>query len=75
MTTYTPITNDHNGTSCLHCGYYQEVSDEYSAGTGNCHRYPPIYAGEHVANEKHRWKHPVVAQSDWCGEFRRRVQG
>jgi hypothetical protein len=74
MTTSTPITNDHNGTACLHCGYYHGYTDDYSGGTGDCHRYPPIFAGEHIANEKHRWKHPSVAQSDWCGEFKPRIQ-
>jgi len=75
MTTSTLVTKGHNGNTCLHCGYYQENTDGYSAGTGDCHRYPPIFGGEHNSNEKHRWKHPVVAQSDWCGEFELRNHG
>jgi hypothetical protein len=59
--TSTPITNGHDETVYLQYGYYQEDTDGYSAGIGDCHRYPPIFGGEHKSNEKHRWKHPAVS--------------
>jgi hypothetical protein len=46
--------------TCGECGYYQAGSPDH----GHCRRYPPttVSAAGHVA-----W--PVVAASDWCGEF------
>jgi len=63
------LPNDHEADSCQHCHYYHE----HSAGSGDCHRFPPSFAGEATPNEKHRWKHPLVPHSNWCGEFRERI--
>lgn len=54
--------------ACIQCFFYRE----HSAGYGECHRYPPVFVGNDPGNERHRWRHPIVAQHHWCGEFRQR---
>lgn len=51
--------------ACALCHYYHE----HSASAGDCHRYPPVFVGADTANERHRWKHPMVPHHNWCGEF------
>ena len=50
---------------CRLCLHYHE----HTTGSGDCHRYPPSFAGDGTPNEKHRWRHPLVQQHNWCGEF------
>jgi len=60
--------------ACSRCHYYREHShsyQEHSVDAGDCHRYPLIFTGHDGPNERHRWNHPHVLQSDWCGEFKR----
>jgi len=52
--------------SCQHCRYFH-AHDQH--GHGDCHRFPPSFAGEASPNEKHHWKHPIVTLLEWCGEF------
>jgi hypothetical protein len=54
--------------ACVNCHYYHQHSDEL----GDCHRYPPTYAGSDTPNQWHRWKHPLVHHENWCGEFKPR---
>lgn len=51
--------------ACGLCRYYHE----HSGAAGDCHRYPPLYAGNDTPNERHRWRHPMVPHNGWCGEF------
>jgi len=52
--------------ACQHCLHFNQSEQ---TGHGDCHRYPPLFAGDSSPNEKHRWKHPIVSLTDWCGEF------
>lgn len=51
--------------ACTECQYFHA----HTNATGDCHRYPPVFAGTDTPNERHRWKHPLVAHNGWCGEF------
>jgi hypothetical protein len=51
---------------CARCHFFYG----HPGGTGDCHRYPPIFAGSDIPNERHRWKHPMVISHNWCGEFK-----
>ncbi len=50
---------------CGQCRYFQTVD----AQSGNCHRYPPTYAGDASPRETHHWRYPLVSARNWCGEF------
>lgn len=54
------------GANCLNCLYFR-LQDKWN---GNCHRYPPTFAGDTSPIESHRWKFPVVNGRTWCGEHR-----
>ncbi len=50
---------------CCRCRYF--VSGD--ALNGQCHRYPPAFAGESSPREAHHWRFPGVSGHSWCGEF------
>lgn len=56
--------NQHHSLFCESCAYFQEQEH----GNGNCHRFPPVFAGEASPKESHHWKFPVVHAHNWCGE-------
>jgi len=56
------LTTEH---ACEHCRYYT-LAD---ALTGNCHRFPPVFAGASSPRETHHWRFPAVSNHAWCGEF------
>jgi hypothetical protein len=62
----TAETKNQELPACSDCHYFRE----HTNATGDCHRYPPVFAGNDTPNERHRWKHPLVAHNGWCGEFR-----
>lgn len=59
---------EHDRPKLPTCGYCR-FFNEHSGAVGDCHRYPPQYAGNDTPNERHRWKHPLVPHNGWCGEF------
>ncbi len=50
---------------CLQCRYFKPVD----ALNGNCHRYPPSFAGDASPREIHHWRFPTVSIHAWCGEL------
>lgn len=54
---------------CSTCSFMQA---EPGADAGYCRRFPPVVVaadgGEYSA-------FPVIEHNDWCGEYRRRLQG
>jgi hypothetical protein len=58
--------DSHRGASCLTCQYFRHQEK----GSGNCHRFPPVFAGDASPIESHRWKFPVVHSRVWCGEHK-----
>lgn len=56
-----------NQPACETCLYFQTVQNSH----GHCLRYPPVYCGNGSPVENHRWKHPLVLASNWCGEYRK----
>ena len=51
--------------TCEQCRYFRRVD----ALTGNCHRSPPVFAGDSSPRESHHWRYPIVGIHGWCGEF------
>lgn len=51
--------------ACERCHYFRKGD----ALTGNCHRYPPVFAGDSSPRELHHWRYPIVGMHGWCGEF------
>lgn len=58
------------GASCLTCQYFRNQEK----GSGNCYRFPPVFAGDTSPIESHRWKFPVVNSRLWCGEHKASVE-
>ncbi len=54
------------GATCHTCQYFRQQDK----GGGNCHRYPPVFAGDASPIEGHRWKFPFVFGRNWCGEHK-----
>lgn len=54
----------HHAMFCESCAYFQEQEH----GNGNCHRFPPSFAGDTSPKESSHWKFPVVHSHSWCGE-------
>ena len=52
-------------TLCVQCRYFKPAD----ALTGNCHRFPPAFAGDSSPRETHHWRFPIVSVHAWCGEF------
>jgi len=50
---------------CELCRYFKKLD----ALTGNCHRFPPVFAGDSSPRETHHWRYPIVGIHGWCGEF------
>ena len=50
---------------CEMCRYFKKLD----ALTGNCHRFPPVFAGDSSPRETHHWRYPIVGIYGWCGEF------
>lgn len=50
--------------NCTSCRFFRHLEK----GSGNCHRYPPSFAGETSPKESHHWRFPVVGGHSWCGE-------
>ncbi|HNH35996.1 MAG TPA: hypothetical protein PK375_08770 [Rhodocyclaceae bacterium] len=61
--------NENTPARVAHCGHCRHFR-EHAPGTGACHRFPPVFAGDGSPNERHRWKHPLVPAHGGCGEFR-----
>jgi len=57
--------NETSEASCGQCRYFKAID----AQSGNCHRYPPVFAGESSPRETHHWRFPVISTHAWCGEF------
>ncbi len=57
--------------NCAACHYFRPLEK----GSGNCHRYPPGFAGETSPKESHHWRFPVVGGHGWCGEYLPRKDG
>lgn len=55
-------------TTCNCCIYFVE----HANGAGDCHRHPPVFCPGDSVSERHRWRHPLVYRTNWCGELRRR---
>jgi hypothetical protein len=51
--------------TCSHCRYFVTAESQ----NGNCHRFPPVYAGDSSPREIHHWRFPSVHMHAWCGEF------
>ena len=51
--------------NCGDCRYYQPLE----AQGGQCHRFPPVFAGDTSPREAHHWRYPAVGAHGWCGEF------
>lgn len=66
---------------CGNCRYFEECcgveenSGEQSESGGICKRFPPVYCGPPVAEDRAitldwmNWSQPAVTDSHWCGEF------
>jgi hypothetical protein len=58
-----------NDQCCENCHFASEdvsvENDEYKMFF--CQRFPPS-----IRDEKERWHQPLVAEVDWCGEWRQR---
>ncbi|RIX43013.1 MAG: hypothetical protein D3M94_17320 [Rhodocyclales bacterium GT-UBC] len=57
--------NDKKENTCDQCRYFRAAD----ALTGNCHRFPPSFAGDSSPRETHHWRFPMVSSHAWCGEF------
>ncbi|MBS1159074.1 MAG: hypothetical protein H6R15_1493 [Proteobacteria bacterium] len=57
--------NDKFAASCGQCRYFTATD----ALNGNCHRYPPVFAGDSSPRETHHWRFPMLSAHAWCGEF------
>ncbi|MCX8087503.1 MAG: hypothetical protein N3C63_11500 [Rhodocyclaceae bacterium] len=64
--THPPLTR-----CCECCAYFVP----HEKGTGSCHRFPPVFAGDRLSNEHHHWRFPLVHRHAWCGEFQARASG
>ena len=51
--------------ACEQCHFFRKGD----ALTGNCHRFPPVFAGDSSPRETHHWRYPTVGIHGWCGEF------
>ncbi len=51
--------------TCEQCRYFRKLD----ALSGNCHRFPPVFAGDSSPRETHHWRYPIVGIHGWCGEF------
>lgn len=51
--------------TCEQCHFFRKGD----ALTGNCHRFPPVFAGDSSPRETHHWRYPTVGIHGWCGEF------
>lgn len=52
---------------CETCAFFQS---EPNADAGYCRRFPPVVVG----TEEGEWSgFPMSAPSDWCGEYKRKV--
>ncbi|WP_434514339.1 hypothetical protein AB6Q56_17575 [Dechloromonas sp. ARDL1] len=65
------INKPHENNTCSLCKFFHAHDQN---GHGDCHRHPPVFAGDASPNERHRWRHPIVVSHDWCGEFLNRSQ-
>lgn len=50
---------------CEQCRYFQPLD----AMGGQCHRFPPQFAGDSSPREIHHWRFPAVSVHAWCGEY------
>ncbi len=57
--------NDRSEAGCSLCRYFKPVD----AANGNCHRYPPVFAGDSSPRDIHHWRYPLVSIHGWCGEY------
>ncbi len=51
-------------STCAECRFFKSLD----AMSGNCHRFPPTFAGSESPRELHRWRFPMVSSHGWCGE-------
>jgi hypothetical protein len=65
MTKKKPIPDDCM-PKCATCAFARFDGDD----AGFCNRYPPVFIAE---EEFQGWTYAVVHITDWCGEYRRRV--
>lgn len=62
--------------SCENCKYWKEMEkNDFEKGTarsGQCRRYSPkfIYAGNGSIKKMLKYRFPISAFDDWCGEFK-----
>lgn len=56
------------GPHCVDCRFYEEHWTNTAEGeaVGGCHRFPP----KKFDVDEREARFPLVAGSDWCGEFR-----
>ncbi len=55
-------------TQCRYCAYWQESARADDAGTGECHRFPPVFRPSDS-----QFRFPVTDAPEWCGEFESRA--